>query len=126
MGNIHSLPTPYSPPPDCSLLSRRPPGARAGFTLLGYTLLFDGGGGLGLKRIFVRDDRPVLFEVEVRAVVAVVADQTALVFRRRFVISRGRRFDVFGAGAVTRFAMDVRELRRGLDADEPLVAETER
>src|SRR5262245_46108425 len=126
MGNIHSLPTPHSPLPDYSLLSRRPPGARAGFTLLGYTLLFDRGRGFGLKRIFVRDGRPVLFEVEVRAVVAVVTDHTALVFRRRFVISCGRRLDVFGAGAVAGFAMDVGELRRGLDADEPLVAETER
>src|SRR5262249_48122963 len=113
----------YCPLPTthCSLLSNWPPGARARFSFR-----FDRGRGFGLKRILVRDDRPVLLEVEVRAVIVVVADQTALVFRRRFVISGGRRLDVFGAGAVTRFAMDVGELRRGLYADEPLVAVTER
>src|SRR5262249_55179490 len=101
----------YCPLPTthCSLLSNWPPGARARFSFR-----FDRGRGFGLKRILVRDDRPVLLEVEVRAVIVVVADQTALVFRRRFVISGGRRLDVFGAGAVTRFAMDVGELRRGL------------
>src|SRR5262249_49259868 len=109
------------PTPPLSPFPYLPPGASARFSFR-----FDRGRGFGLKRILVRDDRPVLLEVEVRAVIVVVADQTALVFRRRFVISGGRRLDVFGAGAVTRFAMDVGELRRGLYADEPLVAVTER
>src|SRR2546428_13683777 len=74
----------------------------------------------------MRDDRPILLEVEVGTVVAVVANQAALVFRRRFVISCGRRLDVFGAGAVTGFALDVGELRRGFDVDEPLIAVAER
>src|SRR5215467_16063769 len=82
-------------------------------------------GGLRLERVLVRDDGPILLEVEVGTVVAVVADQAALVFRRRFVISGGRRLDVFGARAVARFALYVGELRRSFNADEPLIAEAE-
>src|SRR5262247_4712159 len=97
---------------------------------LGAAALFAGRfyrrGGLRHERVLVSDDRPVLLEVEVRTVVAVVADQAALVFRRRLVISGGRRLDVFGAGAVTGFAVDVGELRRGFDADEPPIAVAER
>src|SRR5215510_11794360 len=97
---------------------------------LGAAALFAGRfyrrGGLGRERVLVRDDRPILLEVEVGTVVAVVADQATLVFRRRLVISCGRRLDVFGAGAVTGFALDVGELRRGFDADEPPIAVAER
>ena len=48
-----------------------------------------------LERILVRDDRPILLEVEVGTVVAVVANQATLVFRGSFVISGGRRLDMF-------------------------------
>jgi hypothetical protein len=74
----------------------------------------------------VGDDGPVLIEIEIRAVFAVVTDQTALVLRQRFVIARCRLGCVLQAGAVTRFAMDVGELRRGLYIDKTVLLKTER
>ena len=72
----------------------------------------------------MRNDGPVFVEIEIGAVVAIVADQTANIFRRRFVIARGRRLNVRCAGAVTRFAMDIGELRRGFDVDKTTILKT--
>src|SRR5262249_16775826 len=80
---------------------------------------------LGLERIGVGDDRPVLVEIKIGAVVAVVANQTARIFRRRFVIAGGRRGNMVGAGTVTGFAMHVCELRRGLDVDEATILKSQ-
>src|SRR5262245_6744702 len=120
VGEVDLLP--HSPLPTPHSLSFHSPPCASGF----FTRRFGRSRGFRLESILVRDDGPVLFEVEVGAVVAIVANQAAPLLRRRLVIPGGRRLDVFGPRAVTGFAMNVGELRRGLDADEALVAEAER
>src|SRR5262245_6064029 len=74
----------------------------------------------------MRDDGPVFLEYKIRAVIAIMASQATLVPRRGFVISGGRRLDVFSAGAMARFALHVGKLWRGLDADKTFFAVSER
>lgn len=72
------------------------------------------------------DYRPVPGEIEIRAVLTIVADKTALIFRRRFIIPCPRFSDVSRAGAVARFTLHVGELRSRPDIDETLFLITER
>ena len=58
------------------------------------------------------DERPILLEDEIRAVVPVVTDDAAAGGGRRVIVAGLRHLEVFGAGTMTSFALDVGELRR--------------